>query len=104
MSASAYLEPGTVVGEYRIEHKLGQGGMGEVYAARHPLIGKRAAIKVIRPELSADEEALSLGSARVTARAAAMGTAGTAGGAGRILVVCNGCTSQTNPPAIVVPF
>jgi eukaryotic-like serine/threonine-protein kinase len=52
------LEPGTLVGEYRIENKLGQGGMGAVYGARHPLIGKRAAIKVIRPELSADDEAV----------------------------------------------
>jgi len=45
------LEPGTTLGEYRIEGKLGDGGMGVVYAAVHPLIGKRAAIKVLRAEV-----------------------------------------------------
>ena len=32
--------------------------MGEVYAARHPLIGKRAAIKVVRKELCSDESSV----------------------------------------------
>jgi serine/threonine protein kinase len=54
----AELAPGTVVGEYRIERKIGQGGMGAVYGARHPLIGKRAAIKVISRELSVDPESV----------------------------------------------
>jgi eukaryotic-like serine/threonine-protein kinase len=48
------LAPGTLVGEYRVEHKLGEGGMATVYAAIHPLIGKRAAIKVMSPKLSVD--------------------------------------------------
>src|SRR5439155_16476364 len=48
------LPPGTVVGEYRIENKIGEGGMGSVYGAIHPLIGKRAAIKVIAAELGTD--------------------------------------------------
>jgi serine/threonine-protein kinase len=52
------LAPGTVAGEYVIESKLGQGGMGAVYGARHPLIGKRAAIKVISRDLSASQEAV----------------------------------------------
>ena len=41
------LPPGTACGEYIVERKIGEGGMGAVYGARHPLIGKRAAIKVI---------------------------------------------------------
>jgi len=46
------IGPGTEVGGYIIEGKLGQGGMGVVYRAKHPVIGKRAAIKILRPEVS----------------------------------------------------
>jgi serine/threonine-protein kinase len=52
------LPAGSVAGEYRIEKKIGEGGMGSVYGARHPVIGKRAAIKVIRRELSTNPEAV----------------------------------------------
>jgi len=45
---------GTDVGGYTIERELGRGGMGVVYAARHPMIGKRAAIKVLKPSLSSN--------------------------------------------------
>ena len=51
------LEEGTPVGDYKIERFLGAGAMGEVYAAKHPVIGKRVAIKVLRRELAADPEA-----------------------------------------------
>ena len=46
-----YLPPGMQIGEYKIESKIGEGGMGVVYAAVHPLIGKRAAVKVLKAEL-----------------------------------------------------
>ena len=52
------LPAGSMAGEYQIERKLGQGGMGAVYGAKHPLIGKRAAIKVIKRELSSNAEAV----------------------------------------------
>ena len=43
---------GVDVGGYVIDGELGRGGMGVVFAATHPVIGKRAAIKVLKPSLS----------------------------------------------------
>jgi serine/threonine-protein kinase len=48
------LSVGTVVGEYTIDCKLGEGGMATVYGATHPVIGKKAAIKVMSPAMSID--------------------------------------------------
>src|SRR5580704_14014674 len=42
------VRAGTVIGEYIVDGELGHGGMGVVYAATHPVIGKRAAIKVLK--------------------------------------------------------
>jgi len=50
------LKPGTLVGEYRVEGKLGAGGFGTVYRAVHPLIGKAAAIKVLSGQFSANPQ------------------------------------------------
>jgi eukaryotic-like serine/threonine-protein kinase len=50
------LLPGSTVGEYQIEKTLGQGGMGTVYAARHPVIGKRVAVKVLSYFFSKDAD------------------------------------------------
>src|SRR6185436_15974272 len=55
---STDLVPGTIVGEYKIDKKIGEGGMGAVYSATHPMIGKRAAIKVISAALGANAEAV----------------------------------------------
>ena len=41
------LPPGTRVGEYEVVRKIGEGGMGMVFEAVHPLIGRKVAIKVI---------------------------------------------------------
>jgi serine/threonine-protein kinase len=51
------LLPGAVAGYYRIERKLGEGAMGAVYGAVHPVIGKRVAIKVMGASLSGNLEA-----------------------------------------------
>lgn len=50
------LAAGQSIGNYRILSKLGTGGMGAVYLAEHPLIGKRVALKVIHRELSSNRE------------------------------------------------
>jgi serine/threonine-protein kinase len=52
------LIPGTLVGEYKVDKKIGEGGMGAVYSATHPMIGKRAAIKVISAALGTDASAV----------------------------------------------
>ncbi|ACY13497.1 bifunctional serine/threonine-protein kinase/formylglycine-generating enzyme family protein [Haliangium ochraceum] len=39
---------------YRVVEELGAGGMGMVYIAKHELIGKQAAVKVLLPEYSRD--------------------------------------------------
>ncbi|MCZ7680891.1 MAG: serine/threonine protein kinase [Sandaracinaceae bacterium] len=43
-----------LAGRYRIEKKLGEGGMGAVYRAEHVLIGKRVAIKTLHAHLATD--------------------------------------------------
>jgi serine/threonine-protein kinase len=48
------LDAGTVVGEYRVTAKIGEGGMGEVYSGVHPVIGKKVAIKLLNAALSQD--------------------------------------------------
>ncbi len=45
-------------GKYAIEESLGRGGMGAVYRARHLLIGDEVAIKILRPEMAKDEDAV----------------------------------------------
>jgi serine/threonine-protein kinase len=43
--------PPSAVGRYHIERELGRGGMGSVYAGYDPELGRKVAIKLIRPEL-----------------------------------------------------
>lgn len=47
---------GQNVNGYLVEGRLGEGGMGLVYACLQPDIGKRAALKVLKPEVSGDPE------------------------------------------------
>ncbi len=45
---------GRAIGSYIVTRPLGKGGMGAVYAAEHPVIGSRVAIKFLHPQYSAD--------------------------------------------------
>ncbi len=53
------IVPGTMIGEYRVEGKLGEGAFGIVFRAVHPMIGKAAAIKVLGRALSYDPQMVS---------------------------------------------
>ncbi|MBW1878075.1 MAG: protein kinase, partial [Deltaproteobacteria bacterium] len=44
------MEPGQVFGNYQLVDLLGRGGMGEVWRARHRMLGRKAAIKLVRPD------------------------------------------------------
>jgi tRNA A-37 threonylcarbamoyl transferase component Bud32 len=50
------IAAGHTIGSYRILNKIGTGGMGAVYLAEHPLIGKKVALKVIHRELAGNRE------------------------------------------------
>ena len=47
---------GASIGAYRVTGVIGRGGMGAVYAAEHALLGRQAAIKVLLPDLSRNQD------------------------------------------------
>jgi len=60
VATSPALASGTLLTEkYRILDLLGQGGMGAVYLAENVDIGRQVAIKVLKPELASEPEAMA---------------------------------------------
>ncbi len=53
--AESYM---TIDGRYEIDSVLGVGGMGIVYLATHKIIGKKVALKVMRSEISSNQDAM----------------------------------------------
>jgi hypothetical protein len=50
------VEPGSLVGGYRLEQRIGAGGMAVVFRARDEQLGRTVALKILPPMLTGDQE------------------------------------------------
>ena len=50
------LSPGTIAGAYVLKKEIASGGGGTVYEAQHKVLGRRAAVKVLRRQLAASPQ------------------------------------------------
>ncbi len=66
--AARLTEGAIVAGKYKVEHVLGEGGMGIVVAAKHLELGTRVALKVLRGRGTAKDDARFLREAQAVAR------------------------------------
>jgi eukaryotic-like serine/threonine-protein kinase len=47
---------GATIGSYVVRKEIGAGGMGTVYLVEHTMLGRKAALKVLRSDMSANQE------------------------------------------------
>src|SRR5579864_6872930 len=87
------LAPGTKLGIYEIVSILGAGGMGQVYRARDPNLGREVAIKVLPEELAFEPERLRRFEQEARAAAALNHP--------NILAVYGFCTSEKPSPYLI---
>ena len=50
---------GQTIGNYKVVQQIGEGGMGVVYLAEHPVIGRKVAIKLLHATYAKDSETVA---------------------------------------------
>ena len=50
---------GRTIGNYKVVQQIGEGGMGVVYLAEHPVIGRKVAIKLLHASFARDSETVA---------------------------------------------
>ncbi len=59
LALGGMMESGQMLAHYRVENKIGKGGMGEVYRAHDTKLGRDVALKILPPEFARDGERLA---------------------------------------------
>jgi serine/threonine protein kinase len=59
LKSESMIDVGQTVGNYNVVSKLGDGGMGIVFLAEHPVIGSKVALKAIHPHLARSADVVS---------------------------------------------